>query len=249
MEQRQQYKRSPAVKMDVRTILASIYIKEQDMVNYMSVNDFTYSRVNLLAMVIRKPEEDPNSLWVEDSTGKIALRVFEDQGLIQRQEVGSCVLIIGKPREYNNEKYVIPEIIRKIDPGWIKVRNLELEKLHKRIGKLPEPKTESGPSSPQSQDAPGSESVVQQAAPVEEVEAVSDTAEEVKDAPARSPASGPSKQDRVYKFIKEKDSGDGVDVGLISSELGLKDSESVITTLLQNGDIFEIKPGRVKVLE
>lgn len=61
----------------------------------------------------------------------------------------------------------------------------------------------------------------------------------------------PSQQvtgDDVVDFIKKKDTGDGV---LIEESIAFfgEDADEIILMLLSMGEIYEIKPGRVKVLE
>ena len=47
---------------------------------------------------------------------------------------GDIVNIIGHPREYNSEKYILPEIVKKIHQKWMLVRKFELEKSKVPIG-------------------------------------------------------------------------------------------------------------------
>ena len=50
----------------------------------------------------------------------------------------------------------------------------------------------------------------------------------------------------VYEMIKRKDMGEGVDFRKL---LTLEEAESEIKKLLEEGSIFEIKPGKFKILE
>jgi len=51
----------------------------------------------------------------------------------------------------------------------------------------------------------------------------------------------------VLERIKQLDEGTGADIELLISEI--PQAEGVITALLTQGDIFEIRPGKLKVLE
>ena len=46
---------------------------------------------------------------------------------------GDTLLIIGVLRFFNQEIYIIPEIVRKYDPKYLLVRKLELEKASPRV--------------------------------------------------------------------------------------------------------------------
>ena len=55
-----------------------------------------------------------------------------------------------------------------------------------------------------------------------------------------------STADKVIRIIKEKDKGDGID---FEEVLKLVNNEEIIKELLKKGELFEIRPGRLKVLE
>ena len=57
-----------------------------------------------------------------------------------------------------------------------------------------------------------------------------------------------SPKNKILKLIKGLDKGNGVSI----EEITLKDVEGVdkiVDSLLKKGDIFELKPGKLKVLE
>ncbi|MFC1648330.1 hypothetical protein ACFL1B_02615 [Nanoarchaeota archaeon] len=51
----------------------------------------------------------------------------------------------------------------------------------------------------------------------------------------------------IITRIKELDKGDGADMEELSQ--GFKNSDKILTTLMEEGEIFEVKPGKVKVLD
>ena len=53
--------------------------------------------------------------------------------------------------------------------------------------------------------------------------------------------------DQIINKIKELDEGSGVDVDLILDKY--ENAEKIVKNLLEEGEIFEVRPGRVKVLE
>ena len=57
-----------------------------------------------------------------------------------------------------------------------------------------------------------------------------------------------SPTNEIVKLVKQLDKGDGVSIEELSSK-NIKDIDKIIDMLLKEGDIFEIKPGKLKVLE
>src|SRR3989344_6511949 len=89
----------------------------------------TFSKVNLLGVVINKtvdgPQEEIQTIEIEDTTGKIPARTFDSKKA--QIEVGDCIFLIGRPRMYNQQKYLIIDIAKKItQQEWIEVRQKEL---------------------------------------------------------------------------------------------------------------------------
>ena len=94
-----------------------------------SLNENKVARVNVIAYSVYKPEGDNMSMVIDDGTGKINLRAFESTVMFSKIEVGDIVLVVGRIREFNNERYIMPEIVKRIDnPEWINLRKIELGK-------------------------------------------------------------------------------------------------------------------------
>lgn len=99
---------------------------------YLDTSFRKINRVNIIANCIDKfiseGERKFGSLTVDDASGQIRLKVFGDDieminGILQ----GDTLQIIGNVREWNNEIYIIPELIKKVDPRWLLVRKLEIQ--------------------------------------------------------------------------------------------------------------------------
>ena len=123
--------RQVAFKTNIDTIKTGKYFtKEGWEPNYLLTNtNQKISRVNLMGVVIDKEINGAMvNLGLDDGSGSIKLRSFEEIKNINSIELGSTVLVIGKLRVYNEEKYIAPEIIKKIDQEWLKARKKELEK-------------------------------------------------------------------------------------------------------------------------
>ena len=133
--------------------------------------------------------------------------------MLKKFHVGDPINIIGRLREYNNERYIIPEIVKKVDdPHWELVRKLELLKLYGKPNKIEK-----------RQDVVLSEEVI----------------EEVN-----------NKREFLINLIGKFDDGEGVNVEKVIEASGLvrDDVEKVIVELLKEGEIFEIKPGILKII-
>ena len=160
------------------------------------------SRVNIIGTLLLSNEQTV----LDDGTGQVPVRAFEAIPGLSQVEMGMMALIIGRPRMYKDRVFVIPEIIRAIDPVWAARRKQELGDVR------PAPVIEEKVVAPQ---------------PV-----VSDNAAEV-----------------VVSVIAGLDTGDGADIDVVIEQSGLgARAEKIVNQLLLDGDIFEIRPGVIKVL-
>ena len=200
-------RRQVAFKVKVSDIGGGDLAKDGVSSLYVKIGDIIASRVNIMATLVYKSEESGYAgAVIDDGSGRISLRAFEDKNMFSKVDVGDFVLVIGRIREFGGEMYVLPEILKKLaDIGWANVRKLELEKC------LAPEKSGAG---------------------VEKVH------EELSSA-----------NYRIYSLIKEIDTGEGVSVDDIIKISGIGEAEKVLSMLLENGDVFEVKPGKLKVLE
>ena len=123
-------------------------------------------------------------------------------------------MVIGRPREYDREIYVIPEIVKKLkNPIWLKVR--------------------------------------QQQIPVEESSDNSDSQQEVSEneTSVKSETFNFREQyEKIYSLIKDLDDGSGADVEEVLQQMSGVDAESIVKQLIIEGEVFEITPGKLKIL-
>ena len=194
------FQRQVAYKIIISSILNSAVVDGQ-----ISFNENKIARVNVIAYSVYKPENDKLSMIIDDGTGKINLRAFENTALFDSINVGDVVLVVGRIREFNNERYVMPEIVKRLENiEWINLRKLEL----------------------------GSVSV--------------NAAKTVINVEVKAPQS--PKED-IYTTIRNMDTGDGVAFEDVIKKSKSTEAEKIINSLLANGDVFEIRPGRLRVLE
>lgn len=98
--------------------------------NHILFNSKKISRIYIIATVIQKFENDDNSyaaITIDDGSSDIRLKSWKDDTkLINNFMVGDLVLVIGRVRKYEDEIYISPEIVKKIDPNWELVHKLTL---------------------------------------------------------------------------------------------------------------------------
>ena len=125
-------KRLVAYKAWIRDIVTAPYVQQAGWEpNYIELAGVRVSRVNLLASVVGKfVSEDGNyaTITLDDGTETIRSKAFgPDVIKLKDTRIGSLVRFIGKIKNYNEETYLAPEIVREVeDPNWIIVRQLEL---------------------------------------------------------------------------------------------------------------------------
>ncbi|HIH31067.1 TPA: hypothetical protein HA235_00005 [Candidatus Woesearchaeota archaeon] len=123
-------KRQTAFKCSIQALNKGIFVKRPGWESsYLMTECGDFSRVNLIAVVVDK---ENNVLTLDDGTGKITARSFDNAQLMDSIGVGDILLMIARPREYNNQIYLTIEIIKKIDNKlWINYRRKELALIKK----------------------------------------------------------------------------------------------------------------------
>ena len=103
-------KRLVARKARISDILQADFARDDSSAGFIKVGGLNISRVSMLGAVVHKSEGAYAGAVIDDGTGKISLRAFENIGVFSKADVGDFVLVIGKIRSFNDEKYVMPEI-------------------------------------------------------------------------------------------------------------------------------------------
>lgn len=123
--------RQTAFKVSIKDILNSKYFHEEGSSAYIDLGGVKVGRVRVIATVMQKfLNEKGGSLVIDDNTETLRARVFENADKILGDvNVGDLIELFGRVREYNEELYIIIEIIKKInDPNWFILRSYELRK-------------------------------------------------------------------------------------------------------------------------
>jgi RPA family protein len=235
-EENKSYERAPAMIVRIVDLIKGQYFKVEGNFNpdYVLVGEKKISRVNMVAIVIEKNiEERFSSLTIDDGSGSIVLRDFDNKNKFENFNIGQVIMTIAKPRNFNEQMYLITEIIKPIKNNkWIEYRKLQLEKISPMvIEKVNEEIIEDKP-------------IVEEMVSNSEVENKPKTNE-----PEKVSVDEPENIiDKVLAIIKELDSGEGADIEDVIVKADVKDCEPLLNSLIKEGEIFEVRPGRIKVL-
>ncbi len=207
-----QFKRETAYKLRIGDLLRANQIFEQSenpnpRLQFVELGDKRIVRTNIIANVVDKFESEGEkrfaSITLDDGSGQIRARLFgEDINKFKDMAQGDTLVIIGTIRSFNQELYILPEIIKKIDPRYLLVRKLEIEK--------------SFPQQPNPQQK-------------QEIKVL---------------------RDEIIEKIKQAEKNQGIDKEEII--MNIKSQPEIISQeiqkLLEEGIIYEPKPGRVRYL-
>ena len=107
-------KRGIAYRFWIRDLSQGDYVAGGTIDNptHVKIDGVLVSRVNLVGKVA---EKDANSITIKDKTGKIRVRTFGDDSMIKGVSIGDLVRVIGKIRQDQTERFVLGEIIKKLD--------------------------------------------------------------------------------------------------------------------------------------
>ncbi len=208
-------KRQVAYIVNIKDLVDGEYVKVEGEwePNFINIGDRKVNRVNIIATVV-STEPDSWQVAVDDGTSLIRVRAFNDNKILKGVGVGDTIILIGRPREYGGEIYIVPEIVKKVSNlAWIEVRKHELGAF------------KAGPAQMRAPEQQSEEQVVEKV------------------------VSGKSETEQIYELIKTLDLGNGADHETIAVKSGIVNPDKVISALLEQGEIFETKPGRLKVLE
>ena len=142
------FKRQTAKKVRIIDLVKGEWVKKEGMEPSYVVTPYgdSVSRARIIGTIVGKfiaEDEGFGSVTLDDATDTIRAKTFKTAKPIEGLEAGKLVEVIGKVREYNEEIYLIPEIITSInDPNMEILRRLEIYNLlrNKDSKALPEKK-------------------------------------------------------------------------------------------------------------
>src|SRR3989344_3479957 len=119
--------RQTAYKCAVHHLLKGRYVQKQGWEpSYIETIIGQISRANVMGVIVG---QDGPGLILDDGTGQITLRSFEEYNPLLNVGIGSKVLVVGRPRLYNDLIYLNVELAKQIDEKWLLLRKMELEQI------------------------------------------------------------------------------------------------------------------------
>ncbi|MEM4230832.1 MAG: OB-fold nucleic acid binding domain-containing protein [Candidatus Pacearchaeota archaeon] len=124
--------RATAYKLRIGDILSGKPVTDNEKLNFLEIGEKKVVRVNVVANVIEKyvseGEKKYLSFTIDDASGQIKIKAFgDDVERFKGIEQGNTLVVIGLVRQFNNEIYILPEILKPVDPRYLLLRKLELE--------------------------------------------------------------------------------------------------------------------------
>jgi hypothetical protein len=233
------FQRSTAKICEIRDIVNNKFIKKEGWDPSYVLSEFgKLMRVNLLGVIVSK---ENNSCTLDDGTGKIIVRNFI--GSIN-SEIGELATVIGKPRVFNNETFVNAEIIKSLkNKKWVEYRKKILSLREKqtiiqeedyiddsKVSEVKVDKKEKIEESNKTETSKELEPIVQEKVIEKKVTETIGKAE------------------LIIKLIDKLDNGSGAAMPEVITQSKIEDAEKLIKNLMEEGEIFQIKPGMLKVM-
>lgn len=229
-------KRFPARKVRISDLINGKFLDAQKCV--MTPYAMKVSRASLIGTVVGKFVSDDNSfasITMDDSTETIRIKSFGSTKFFENIDVGSDVEVIGRVREYNNEIYVMPEIVKKISPELEMLRRLEITKnimeWKNKISLIEKNKDKK----------------LQELEKLGINEEELDSILEFLNVPKENKVN--VNENVIIDMLSEMDKGSGVDYKSLFEKASLPEYvvEKIVGKLLEDGVCFEPKPGVLKI--
>lgn len=228
-------KRQTALKLKIADLNRGEVISNEKQ-NFVEIDGKQVGRVNVIANVIDKfvseGEKKYSALTIDDASSQIRIKAFgEDIDKMRDIEIGDTIMVIGALRFFNNEIYILPEIIKKIEPEWLMVRKLEIDK---SLGPVQSENRISGQLTniPMAEDQKRIVNSVAFNKPL-------DVKEEKIEVSAK---------ERIFEMLKQNDEGVDIDKIIMSVNLPVDEINRIVSEMLENAEIYEPKPGRIRIL-
>ncbi|MGQ9722508.1 MAG: OB-fold nucleic acid binding domain-containing protein [Candidatus Jordarchaeum sp.] len=124
-------KRATAYKVRTSDLVSGRWVEKPNGRYVITNSGLEVQRARVMGTVVDKfvsSQSDYGSITVDDGTETIRVKGWKNQNsLLNNVQIGDIVDVIGRVRKYQNEIYLIPELIIKVDdPNWELVRELEI---------------------------------------------------------------------------------------------------------------------------
>jgi len=237
-------KRIPAKKVRIIDILKGRFFygsKEEMKPSYLITPlGQKFSRVSLIGTVVDKFVSDNySSITLDDGTGVVRVKTFrESTSLLESIEPGDLVITIGKVKEYNGERYVNGEVVRKVnDPNYETLTKLEIlseiiqkKEIATRIVEL---------ASEMSKEELENYVKENYGMDAETLNVILESKEAIDYKP------------KILKLIENLDEGNGAEIGKIFELSKLPENviENTLDELMNKGYIYEPVAGHLKIVK
>lgn len=237
-------KRIPAKKVRIIDILEGRFFygsKEEMKPSYLITPlGQKFSRVSLIGTVVDKFVSDNySSITLDDGTGVVRVKTFrESTSLLESIEPGDLVITIGKVKEYNGERYVNGEVVRKVnDPNYETLMKLEIlseiiqkKEIATRIVEL---------ASEMSKEELENYVKENYGMDAETLNVILESKEAIDYKP------------KILKLIENLDEGNGAEIGKIFELSKLPENviENTLDELMNKGYIYEPVAGHLKIVK
>lgn len=244
-------KRLTAKKAGIKEIVTGKFIQKSGFEsNYVLTNlGRKVSRLNLIALMVDKfISEDKNygAITLDDGGETVRAKVFVNTAIFDGFNAGDLINLFGKVRVYNEEIYIVPEILRKVDANAETLRMLEMKKIYERqillIKKIREFQKQTADVAELKVMAEGA------GLDKESVEAVLEANEIIELEEEKKLEDSAKVKEKVLSIISMSE--DGVEYQAILSKAGFAEDkvDSAVQNLLESGVCFEPKAGMIKLV-
>ncbi len=220
-------KRQTAFLCTIAQLLNGEYVKKEGWEpSYVETSAGALSRVRLAGLIV----EAGAQIILDDGTGTITLRSFDTP--LPTLTVGTPVLIIGRPRLYDEAMYLLVESCKVLpSSSWLTYYKESLREWQSFVPPNPKRETTSAME-----------------------EKIGITSKPLAQSPAKAPeplasssASSPAMQ--LIALIRDLDPGDGAPVDEVLAKASFAHADEKLQFLISEGEVFELRAGKVKVLE
>ena len=245
-------KRLTAKKASIKELNSGKYVKREGFESSYVLTNLgrKLSRVRVLALIVGKfisDDEKYATITLDDSTDTIRCKAFVNTKIFDGFGPGDFVDVFGKLREYNDEIYIMSEILRKADPNLETMRMLELENIYKdqkeKIKRIQELQK-------QTSDINELKPLVKDHMTLDDLKGIIEAQEINETMVHEKTASASEIKSQILKMIEKMDKGEGADYQEIlkKTKFSENDVDFAIQDLLESGVCFEPTPGKIRKL-
>ncbi len=201
------------------------------------------SRVRILATAVDKFVSENGkfaALTLDDGTDTIRTKVFNALSMLESIGKGDIVEVIARIKEYQEEIYLLPEVVTKVDdPNAELLRQLELQEQERELQRKKQLVLE---YRNQAADASELARLMKERFGIEQ--------EELEALLQQDPAQPKEAKAEILKLIETLDAGEGCNYDELVQAAGIPEDvlDVAINQLLEEGSCFEPRPGKIKKL-